>query len=160
MKLREQEDSFVYQGKRPLGKLVKRFWLCSVLSLILQIAAGCIPSTGLVRTAYVLVPYGLGLCASIFLIRKVTEFTFADAKMERSVYHRTAETFDAALLAAGAMAVLTAAAELIRLFITAEKSIPASIAVILLEAAASGCMAWFKYEEADLIYKEIPAKKK
>ncbi len=96
-------------------KALTRLWLCTAAAAAAQIAAGCIPETGMVSTWYVLLPYAFALCTAFYLIYKMINLPFGSSELKEDRYSKTIETFDAAVVVVQFLSVLTASTEVILL---------------------------------------------
>ena len=145
-------------GMIPWKKALTRLWAFTLLSTVLQVAAGCIPATGMVRTLYVLLPYIVGFCTTLYLCYKMVELSFSDPDLKDHIYQKTLGAFDAVIIVIQIALAATAAGEIIRLFIETENSISASLAVIGLLAAAFMMLYLFKQAEGLMNFEKIPGK--
>ena len=142
----------------PWKKALTRLWTCTGACVVLETAAGCIPATGMVRTLYVLIPYIIGYCTTLYLCYKMIELSFAEKDLKEKTYDKTCGSFGAVTLVIKAMLAIAAAGEVLRLFLEAEKNITASLTVIGLLGLAFLMVYLFEQAESLMKFDRIEGK--
>ncbi len=83
---------YVYQGD--WQKCRKQLWsLCAALG-VLTIAAGVVPSGGMMNTFYVILPYVGEFTAAVFFFYAVLRLTSRDEKIREYIYTKTFDRFN------------------------------------------------------------------
>ncbi|MCR4950869.1 MAG: hypothetical protein K6A40_06065 [Solobacterium sp.] len=139
-------------------KALTRLWTCTGACVLLETAAGCIPATGMVRTLYVLIPYIIGYCVTLYLCYKMIELSFSDKDLKEKIYDKTCGSFGAVTLVIKVMLAAGAAGEILRLFLETETKLTASLTVTGLLAMAFLMVYLFEQAESLMKFDRIEGK--
>ncbi len=117
-------------------------WLCAAPALICAIASGCIPATGMVDNLFVLIPFAVGICVLLFLCARLAEFTLTGSEIREELYEKCVPSFGAQATVIEIAAFITAAAEIIRFFVSSGTvSLSSTLIVAGLQLMTAGlCM--------------------
>lgn len=104
---------YIYKGD--WQKCRKQLWtLCAVLSALV-IAAGIIPSGGMMNTFYVILPYVGEFTALVLFLYAVLKLTARDERIREYIYDRTFDRFNAYFLFLFSFSFMTIIGEIIHM---------------------------------------------
>ena len=121
-------------------------WLCAAPALVCAIASGCIPATGMVNNLFVLIPFAVELCVLLFLCARLAEFSLSGSEIREDLYEKCVPSFSAQATVIEIAAGITAAAEIIRFFVSSGTvSLSSTLIVAGLQLLCMGlCMMFAK----------------
>lgn len=107
---------YVYQGDWKQNR--KQFWgLCAALAALV-IAAGLIPSGGMINTFYVILPFVGELITAALFLYAVYRFTSRDERIRSYIFEKTYDRFNGYFLFLFIFSVMSIAGEIIHLIFT------------------------------------------
>ncbi len=114
---------WIYTGKyvrwvAPRKATLVRLWCLSALSCLLGVVTGCISGTGMENSAFVLLPYALGLILSFVLIYHTGKLTTAGDPMRAYHYECSAPRLVGLSVVACALAGITLLCEAVSVLLS------------------------------------------
>ena len=76
------------------GRACLNLWLFLAGAAACQIACGCIPAAGMFNTAYVIIPYALGMLMLGLTIYRMVNLSFAGSRVRGYIYAKTVDRFE------------------------------------------------------------------
>lgn len=119
---RNVAGEYIYTGPTrawgsPRGRTLRRLWPLALLALAAAVAGGCIPGCGMEQYPWSLVPYTVTLVLSFVQAWKLYKLTEGGDPVREYVWKSSAGWLPPLGLLTAASALVTAAAELVNLFL-------------------------------------------
>lgn len=91
---------YIYTGKKigwkaPREQTLVKMWVLGGLGILASVIAGCIPGTGMEGTAWIVLPYIIGLVAAVSEIWAICRLSTAGEQIREYVFQATAKQLPA-----------------------------------------------------------------